>query len=812
MESCTVGMCLAAVLAASFLLVGEAEGHSSRPYSGEASYEKLRPLWARTPGQQTYLTARDARTKFLIYWNGAIRAGYVDRNNPGHGDLAELAPYQMTIEFGSGMPPFYELLDQDQVGQRLLDGYLPVLESKWRYERLEYTQTVFAKLFEAERVVTGREMTVAFARLRVRNLSNTPARTFLWLRLGLGDRAYRWDDNSLYDDKGRVRMIVEPDGEGSVAFHASYDPKTDPDNADKDNYNWSELRRKGYLSNIIKCSVQLEPRQSTGVYLKIPYFPLPPEKAVVLRNMDFQPTMDNLISDWKVELDRGMKIEVPEPRVNEVYKSNLMRIYYTGEMDPRTGLHHMKLHPGPRYVASSESNSAVVALDQRGYHKEAEQYLDAWLAWQGTNRPDGNVTSQEGCLLAHPDFEAVRWVSKHGQVLWMLCRHYKLSRDRQWLDRALPHLLKGADWIIRERTATKMLDEKGEKPITWGLMPHGQAGDYAKGNIVFTDAFNYAGLNGVAEILTEIGHPRAEELTRHATDYRDAIRTAVRRAVSRSVRVKLPSGEVIPWVPWELNTRALPMPTAAYGVDTKGWAVWAGYGDAGPQTLAWAGVFEPDEDIINWTLKFAEEYPLPIRFPGLPEPHTIFRYSISYSQPLYNFHTESYFWRDEMDKYVEAFYSLLTATMSPKTYVTLEHRQIPSPHSWHYSWGDGEMTMFIRRTLLAEKGNTLYLARGIPKAWLEDGKHIKVEDAPTCFGPMGYEIQSRIAEGRITATIQPPARNVPPGFTIKLRLRHPKDRPITRVTVNGADWPDFTPDTVTMPVKKQEVMKLTAEF
>jgi hypothetical protein len=69
-------------------------------YEGAPSYEKLRRVWPWMPGQQNYMSPRDARTKFLVTWNGAVRASSVDTNSPAQQELLDLAPYRLTVEFG----------------------------------------------------------------------------------------------------------------------------------------------------------------------------------------------------------------------------------------------------------------------------------------------------------------------------------------------------------------------------------------------------------------------------------------------------------------------------------------------------------------------------------------------------------------------------------------------------------------------------------------------------------------------------------------------------------------------------------------
>jgi hypothetical protein len=97
----------------------------------------------------------------------------------------------------------------------------------------------------------------------------------------------------------------------------------------------------------------------------------------------------------------------------------------------------------------------------------------------------------------------------------------------------------------------------------------------------------------------------------------------------------------------------------------------------------------------------------------------------------------------------------------------------------------------FRNLLVMEDGESLWLARATPRAWLEPGKKISVRSAPTYFGTAAYEIVSGLDRGAITATIAIPARKPP--RTVLLRLRHPQQKPIKSVTVNGRAWGEFDP-------------------
>jgi hypothetical protein len=98
----------------------------------------------------------------------------------------------------------------------------------------------------------------------------------------------------------------------------------------------------------------------------------------------------------------------------------------------------------------------------------------------------------------------------------------------------------------------------------------------------------------------------------------------------------------------------------------------------------------------------------------------------------------------------------------------------------------------FRNLLVMEEGPSLWAARATPRAWLEQGKKIAVRNAPTYFGTLAYAIESDVAHGRITATVEIPSRNPPK--SVLMRLRHPDATPIQSVLVNGKRWARFNKD------------------
>jgi hypothetical protein len=162
---------------------------------------------------------------------------------------------------------------------------------------------------------------------------------------------------------------------------------------------------------------------------------------------------------------------------------------------------------------------------------------------------------------------------------------------------------------------------------------------------------------------------------------------------------------------------------------------------------------------------------------------------------------------DAVAEVLLAFYAYLAFNMEHDTFVSRETNALyPSDLHVRSTYGVPESSdplpcgsavalHLLRHMLVTEEragagaysGNLLLLGAA-PRAWLENGKTIRVEAAPTYFGPVSLEVHSAASSGRIEARLIPPSRNPCP--KIKLRLRHPAGHPFRQVLVNGQPWKD----------------------
>jgi len=601
----------------------------------------------------------------------------------------------------------------------------------------------------------------------------------------------RWENNFIYDPKGRVRGYIGPRPSVTATF---VDREASPTKKDG-----------------LKFSTVLAPQMQFHIDLMIPAVPTSREQEPVISSLDFDVSYEKFISEWQQLLEQGMTINVPEPVINDFYKSQLGQLLCGSQLDPNENRLYLKDYPFAHYMMAMLSLS-FVAFDQKGHHELVGRYIEnCHLAWQGTMQPEGKFTSQKGFLAGPVEMEGDEWPVKNGFVLWGVVEHYKLSRDREWLERALPPMLASCDWIKRERATTKKFDENGEKSIAYGVLPPHRISDWQVDQFgLWTDSWNYRGLAGTAEILQEVGHPRAEEMMREAADYRKCLRDAVQKSIGRADKITLPNGDTIPYFPHELNSVSPRVPGGKYGDEFDGWGEWVEYMDCGPLWLVEAGVFDVNEQEITWLLRFLEEYPVRLVKSGYPKYCPLLVHSMPFGcEGCYPPQAEAYFWRDEIDKLVEGFYSALAGGCSWKTFIGRDHRK---PYGRFFSVTVSHRCRYLRLMLLKEDRSDLWIARGIPRTWLSDGKTVSVKDAVTYFDKMSYEIRSRVANNAIEATIHPPTRNPPADMKVKLRLRHPEELPIKEVTVNGASWHDSTEDTITIPTGNKKRIEVLATY
>jgi hypothetical protein len=307
-------------------------------------------------------------------------------------------------------------------------------------------------------------------------------------------------------------------------------------------------------------------------------------------------------------------------------------------------------------------------------------------------------------------------------------------------------------------------------------------------------------LDRAAKALEDIEHPEAERMRREADAYRIDLREAVLRSAREAPLTQLRDGTYVPYIPVNPTQRFRRFGPLRASYYTR-------YGKPGmpmlrlsatrevlygPIILLNMGVFGAEEPIANWILDDWEDNitltsGLGMNVHGPTDDHFWFSQGGMVFQSNLQNPVLVYLKRHEIPAAIRSIYNNFTACIYPEVSAfTEEYRE------WRHASGpfykspdEARFINRIRDALALEQGDTLYLAGGVPRRWLESRDGIRVDHLATYFGPLSYRIRAGAEAGTIEASVQLPTRN--PAKTAWLVVRVPSGH-IHSVMINGRPW------------------------
>jgi len=456
------------------------------------------------------------RQRFRLDPDGSIRFrsndGYLKKRVGQDTPRLALEPSPVHVRFGLPDRPVHRTLDEES---------LPICTTTWDINPVSVQQTAFVTPLDgtqAGATPPADAFTVFLARFTFTNASDSPkTATFSaafgggpeFDKLRLGADGLLWNGEHL---RGQCVADVPPAIE------------------------------QGKL----KWSPTLAPGQSFSLVLKVPYVVLT-EKAEhdALAKLDFDRERQAVAGYWRRRLDQSARLITPEPMLNEFYRSHAMHLLVNCESEPGSDRRFARVGSFGYGAYGNESCMMVVDLDRRGYHKEAQDCLEAWLHYQSTVGLPGTFASKEGVLYGAGGYEAGGYNQHHGWILWCLAEHYRFTRDKAWLRRATPGILAASDWIIRETARTQDRHE-----LERGLLPAGSLEDIGDWwTWLSTSCYTWRGLDAAAWALEQINYPDARRVRKEADAYHGNLLANFRAAATRSPVVRLRDGTAVPHFP-----------------------------------------------------------------------------------------------------------------------------------------------------------------------------------------------------------------------------------------------------------------------
>ncbi len=669
--------------------------------------------------------------------------------------------------------PRFKGSDREQPTRCLEDDWLPLIHVEWRTGPIRYHHALAATILLGEigddDARRGDETVVLLTRLDVTNTATDAQTATVNLR-------YSHDAPIALRDDGVI--AIEPSaGAVPAGLTAVRGQIVCAGAADRGIRDWTVLPPSGNgASAVLRWQAALAPGEKRTIYFKQPYVDLlDAEELARLREISFEREVPKVLEYWRGRLAAGMAMDVPDAAMRSFYAANLWHILITTDRDPKTGLYNQGVGTFAYRVFANETIMIARSMDMRGEHKEAERFIEPLLHYQGSEALKGRFSTKEGAFHGAGEYTHGEYAMNHGFVLWGAADHYFTTRDRAYLDRVAPKLVRGCDFLIHERKSTLTPEGRPRLPYH-GLAPASSLEDVVEYQYWFaTNGFFHLGLRRAAEALADIGHPEAPRLRREAEAYRRDIEIAVREAATRTAAVRLRDGRFIPYVPSRVyHWRHL----------TEGWIREALYPSL---HLAVSEVVSPDDPLITWMLDELEDNIFFSAESGYNVPNVDrdwFEKGAVTLQPCLVDTPYLYMVRNEIPAALRSFWNTYALSIYPDVHCFAE---------WAKAFGVGggpvyktsdeaRFVMWLRQFLICEEGDALWFGRAVPRQWLEHGKAIRVERAQTFFGPAGLTIRSETDRGRIHAELSLPSRNPP--AEVWLRLRHPAARHPVRVLLN----------------------------
>ncbi len=511
-----------------------------------------------------------------------------------------------------------------------------------------------------------------------------------------------------------------------------------------------------------------------------------------------------------------MQVQVPSERLTAQWNLGVWHLLRHCQKHPQNG--RLWFNDYPYGILGAETYLVLAALDLMGAHQAAADGFDQWVslpmdpksighhAWALPDRPNGLFSEGHGCLThaVGPTGAGGHMDGVHafgpGSIGWALIEHYRLSGDTEWFKASAPRIKANVEWMLRQRRVVKDMVPGGERLWCKGLQPAQQVTPDSGGlwmQFYECEAYYWVAVANFAEALATIDPAEGARLKAEAEAYRKDLLTAVERTIALSPVVPVRDGTFHSVIPFACYVRGLSTGAWGWKRDGSGSHVGPMYWETVQSAAALispAALLPPEDvrvqgylDVLEDRLLLENQY-----VNGRDWFTAGWQYQGGLERTA-NMHLAG----DDIPAFIRSFLICYAIDILPGSgYVFNEHAVHGPPDK---IFEEAAFLERFRNLLVMEQGDSLWIARATPRAWLEQGKKISVKDSPTHFGATAFEIVSDVDHGKISATVEMPSRNPPK--SVLLRFRHPKAAPIKSVTVNGRDWKAFNTDRETVELK-----------
>ena len=531
---------------------GAASARSWRPSKAAASWTRSTPVprratsstrpFGKTWAVRQYRHASQPAPGHVVClaWDSSLRKFGVDRFAGVWNDYGNQDRFRLSFDFADA---------RSYKRQRLADG-LPVITSVFEKDGVRYEVQQWAYPLDGPPAARRGDMPMTLIQtIRLTNLAG-PARTVAFTMTH--ERRLATEGEPSIEPQGDGRALLCQQGRSHDALLSLEGkafrwgpPRVAADDRSQEPGRGRLLDAGRWCTVQLPVKVDLPARGSAELVVKLASPLVAAKDRTRLLALDAATARAETIKFWSDYLARGMQIEVPEAAVNDLFRANL---WHALRLPRRHGGEGPQAVPGVQidlpysnFAYDQEGtpwpvNQAVyvdyMLYDLRGYHKVAEEELLA--IFRNNQEPDGHLKG------------VANWGVYTPGMLYAVAQHYRLSGNRRSLDRLLPPTLKALDWCLAE------MDKAAREGGPAAGLIHTPLNDGTGDGIwAFSQAYFYAGVELLGQVLREIGHPRGQACLDAARRFHLAIERGFAAASVRSPLIQLRDHTWCPYVPCE---------------------------------------------------------------------------------------------------------------------------------------------------------------------------------------------------------------------------------------------------------------------
>lgn len=460
----------------------------------------------------------------------------------------------------------------------------------------------------------------------------------------------------------------------------------------------------------------LKPGQSKTAWIVRPYRGRITDLSA-LREHDWEKELVDAKKEWTDLVGRSVRMEIPDAAVQQALWACLADIFVMREPVPGdciVGTAGTEVYRGPN---TWEPGLAAVALDQMGFHREAELGFRSRLEHQDR---DGHW--EPG---AHHTFFCAT-----GMKAWVAMEHYRLTGDRDYLERVYPRMLASARSHECQRATTRRLED-GKRTSSYGMLvgglvdcgmsdPTGRRLFYAH-NIwaVFGDRL-------ALEAAKTLGH------VKDAAELEDIVHRG-QEDLLKCMEIGAIQNDGYRWLSGA--------PDKAAGCQ---WGVL--------NALFPCRLLPPDHELITGSIRRMESNMSP---GGLPMHSGWMPQGMWVAVTLDNL-AEQLLVRGDGDAFAKYLYAVLNHATPLVTWCEERGKEAGTTAisgDRHHLYTPENVVSALRYAMVMEDGEGLHLARGTARQWLGSGKPMGIAKAPTHFGQVSFEMRYDAAKSRVTGKV-----------------------------------------------------------